>query len=201
MRAFAIAITFLTGICTGQTSFPVCEVRPEIRRELKEKLGYPGLEKLKWVDRVARQYDVLNGLTARYPRELEPYRRLIEFVDWDTEDYPALQARFRERAQQHPDDPLALYLAGIVLFRTDTPESSRLLEAAKAKAPNFAWPNLELAQTYSSGKTLDKKKASEYLAAFFSICPIPGNRLRSGCLERPASRHDRFAWLRRCARA
>jgi redoxin len=86
-----------------------------------------------------------------------------------------LQARFREQAQQRPDDPLAQYLAGIVLFHTDTPESSRLLEAAKAKAPNFAWPNLELAQIHSSGKTLDKKKASEYLAAFFTICPDSGD--------------------------
>jgi hypothetical protein len=84
VRAFAIAISFLTGICSAQPSLPGCEARPEVRRELKEKLGYPALEKLKWVDRVAREYDVLNGLIARYPRELESYRRLIEFVDWDT---------------------------------------------------------------------------------------------------------------------
>jgi thiol-disulfide isomerase/thioredoxin len=172
---FAIGVFSLAGICSGETSLPGCEPRPEVRKELKEKLAYPALEKLKWADRVARQYEVLDGLIARYPRELEPYRRLIEFVDWYTDDYPDLRERFQQQAKQHPDDPLALYLAGVVLFHTDTPESIRVLEAAKAKAPDFAWPNLELAQIYSSGKTVDKKKASEYLTAFFSICPASGD--------------------------
>ena len=107
----------------------------------------------------------------RYPRELEPYRRLINFVHYETDDYPALQARYREQAKQHPDDPLALYLAGSVLFHTDTPESIRLLDDTKAKAPDFAWPNLQLADVYSSGKRVDKKRSAQYLAAFFSACP------------------------------
>ena len=53
-------------------------------------------------------------LIVKYPREVEPYRRLISFVHYETDDYPALQARYREQAKQHPDDPLALYLAGAV---------------------------------------------------------------------------------------
>lgn len=177
MRRFAIAIGWLSlaGVCPGQ-SIPGCEANPEVRKELKEKLGYPALDKLKWADRIARQYEVLNDLIARYPREREPYRQLIQFVDWETDDYPNLQTRFREQARQHPEDPLALYVEGVVLFHTDTGESIRLLEASKTKAADFAWPNLELAQIYSSGKRLDKKKASDYLAAFFAICPDSGDR-------------------------
>ena len=167
----AIVIFSLAGICSAQSSLPGCEPRPEVRQALKEKLRSQDLDKLKYVDRVARQHEVLDDLIAKYPRELEPYRRLISFVHYETDDYPALQARYREQAKQHPDDPLALYLAGAVLFHTDTPESIRLLDAAKAKAPDFAWANLQLADVYSSGKRVDKKKSAEYLAVFFSACP------------------------------
>lgn len=173
MRRFPVVILSfaLAGICAAQPSLPGCEPQPEVRKELKEKLGYPALERLKWPDRVARQYEVLNDLISRYPREAEPYRRLIEFADWETDDSPVLQARLWGQAKQYPDDPLALYLAGAVLFHTDTPESIRLLEAAKTKAANFSWPNLNLAYIYSSGLRMDKHKAAEYLDAFFSICP------------------------------
>lgn len=173
MRAsiLAIAIFSLAGICSAQGSLPGCEARPEVRQVFKDKLRSQDLDKLKYVDRVAFKHQVLDGLIAKFPRELEPYRRLINFVHFETDDYPELQARYREQAKQHPDDPLALYLAGTVLFHTDTPESIRLLEAANAKAPDFAWGNLKLADVYSSGKRVDKKKSAEYLAAFFSACP------------------------------
>jgi thiol-disulfide isomerase/thioredoxin len=161
----------LAGICFSQPSLPGCEPRPEVRQVLREKLRSEDLDKLKYVDRVALQHAVLDDLIAKYPRELEPYRRLINFAHYDTDDFPALQARYREQAKQHADDPMALYLAGAVLFHTDTPESIRLEESAKAKAPEFAWPNLELAEIYSSGKLVDKKKSAEYLATFFTDCP------------------------------
>jgi len=166
-----VALSSLAGVCSAQSSLPACEPRPEVRQALKEKLNDQDLDQLKFADRAAREREVLNDLIARYPRELEPYRRMINFVHYETDDYPALQTRYREQAKQHPDDPLALYLAGKVLFHTDTPESVRLLQAALAKAPDFAWPNLQLADIYSSGKIEDKKKSAEYLATFFSDCP------------------------------
>jgi len=167
----AIAVFSLAGISAAQPSLPGCEPRLEVRAALQEKLSAQDLDTLKYADRAARQYQVLDGLIQKYPRELEPYRRLIHFVHDETGDYPALQARYREQAKQHPEDPLALYLAGAVLYHTDTPESIHLLDAAKAAAPDFAWPNLQLAEIYASGKRVDKKKAAEYLAAFFSACP------------------------------
>jgi thiol-disulfide isomerase/thioredoxin len=171
------AVSSLAGICSAQSSLPGCEPRPEVRQALQEKLGGQDLEKLKYADRVARQHEVLDDLIAKYPRELEPYQRLIDFVRWDeTDQFPGLEARFREEAKQHPDDPLALYLAGVVWLGTDTPESIRLLEEAKAKAPGFAWPNFELASIYSSGRRIDKRKSAEYLASFFSVCPGSADR-------------------------
>src|SRR5215472_14068723 len=161
----------MAGICFGQESLPSCEPRPEVRQIIKDKLNPSDLEKLKYADRVAREKEVLADLIARFPRELEPNQRLINFSHYEADDYTALQSRYRDQAKQHPDDPLALYLAGTVLFHTDTPESIRLEEASKAKAPNFPWPDLKLAEIYSQGKRVDKKKSAEYLAAFFSACP------------------------------
>jgi hypothetical protein len=83
--------------------------------------------------------------------------------------------------QQAPADALALFLAGVALFQADTPESIRLLEGAEAKAADFPWSSLHLAEIYSGGERAggeraggeraDKKKAAEHLAAFFAACP------------------------------
>ena len=92
MRASLIVLTIsLAGICFGQDSLPGCEPRPEVRQALKEKLNDTDLDKLKYIDRVAREKEVLNDLIAKYPRELQPYQRWINFVHYDLDDYPALQ--------------------------------------------------------------------------------------------------------------
>jgi len=149
------------------------------------KLDSSDLDKLKYAEQVARQHAVLDELIAKYPRELEPYQRLIDFTRWNEPDqFPALQARFKNQAAQHPDNALALYLAGVVLFRTDTPESIRLLEEAKAKAPGFAWPDLQLATIYSAGELVDKKKSAEHLASFFSRCPSSVDRAAQRMLSK-----------------
>lgn len=157
--AFATALLLLAGACSGQQVLPGCEPRPEVRQVLKEKLNFTVRQTLKFADLVALQREILEDLVARYPRESEPYTGLIQFVRWDDPDqFPALQSRLRQQAAAHPEDPLALYAAGVALFETDTPESIRLLDAAKAKGHGFAWPNFELAQIYSAGKRADKKE-------------------------------------------
>jgi thiol-disulfide isomerase/thioredoxin len=171
ISVLSIAFLYLGGTGFAQPQLPGCEPRPEVQPELREQLNNKSLDKLRFADQASRRHEVLEGLMAKYPRELEPYRRLIDFVHYsETDHYPALQARYQEQAAQKPDDPLALYLAGYVLTGTDTPEAIRLLEAAKAKAPEFAWPALQLANIYSTGKFTDGKKSGAYLSSFFSVC-------------------------------
>jgi thiol-disulfide isomerase/thioredoxin len=173
-----LIVTVLAAASLAQPlqALPGCEPAPEVRKALDEELHGKDLEQVKFTDRVARYRSVAEELIAKYPREVEPYRRLILYTrgleeQLDPSQYPALQERFRKQAAQNPDDPLALYIAGVSLFETDTPESLRLLEAAKAKAPQFPWPALALAGDYAKGMRVDKQKSSQNLATFFALCP------------------------------
>jgi thiol-disulfide isomerase/thioredoxin len=130
------------------------------------------LNKIKFKERVALERRLLQDLIAKYPRELEPYQTLINKMrSEDPDEFAELRSRLVKMAKDDPSDPLALLLAGWVLRGKDTPESVRLLEAAKAKAPDFPWPFRVLAAVYFSGKIADQNKVKKNIEAFFAVCP------------------------------
>ena len=174
--ASLLAAAFLSHSFPAQgqsaRSLPGCETAPEVRKILDEKLDPKALDKMKLLERVALERQVLDDLIAKYPRELEPYQTLVNKMRReDPDEFPELRNRLVKMAKDDPNDPLALLLAGWVLRGKDTPESVRLLEAAQAKAPNFPWPFRELASDYFSGKIADQNKVKENIEFFFSICP------------------------------
>jgi len=144
--SLTFTILFFLGLqtmpCFSQPQpAPGCEPRAEIRKTFDQELDGNVLGKMALSQRVAYTREVLEKLIAKYPGEVEPYNRLIaeahfrgELVDqgW----YPSLQERFRKQAAQSPDDPLALYLAGVTLFRTDTPEVCACWRPRKRKSPS-----------------------------------------------------------------
>ena len=169
-------------------ALPGCEARPEVRRVIDDQLAYKNLENMKFTEQLTLKRQVLGDLIAKYPRELEPYRQLIQTIRWgDPEGYPALTERYIKQAEQHPDDPLALYLAALVLNGKDTPRSIQLLEQAKSKAPDFAWPDLALAGIHATGKLADKTKAATQVAAFFTVCPSSSDGTAQWTLSRTGS--------------
>lgn len=175
MRIPGVLVLAGCPVLFGQSSaaVPGCEPQPEVRQLLGEKLSEKALQGMKFTDRVAFRRQVLEDLIAKYPGEVETHRRLIRWTkDEDTEHFAARVDRYRKQAEQNPDDPLALYYAGLALSGRDTALSIKLLERARAKAPDFPWPALELAHIYSPGtKRVDKKKAADEIAAFFEACP------------------------------
>jgi len=172
----------------SKLALPGCEAKPEIRQVLEEKLGDKVVANMKGVDQIPLERQVLGDLIAKYPRELEPHRRLIQDIRWiDPVAYPALAESYVKQAEQHPDDPLALYLAAIVLKGKDTPRSIQLLEQAQSKAPDFAWPSLLLAGIHAGGKLADKKKAAVEIAAFFNACPSSTDQTAQWTLNRSGS--------------
>src|ERR1019366_6237598 len=137
------AAVLLAALCPAlfaqsPLALPGCEARPEVRQVIDGKLANKALENMKFTDRLALKHQVLDDLIAKYPRELEPYRQLIQATRFDDpEAYAALSERYVKQAEQHPDDPLAQYLAALVLTGKDTPRSVQLLEQARSKAPGF----------------------------------------------------------------
>ena len=156
----------------SKLTIPGCEAPPEIRQVLEDKLGEKVTANMKNSDQEPLERQVLGDLIAKYPRELEPHRRFIRDISWmDPEAYPAVVDTYVKQAEQHPDDPLALYLAATVLNGKNTPRAIQLLEQAKSKAPDFAWPDLMLANIHASGELADRKKATVEIASFFTACP------------------------------
>lgn len=187
MRTHLLVVTLLLAAFSSfsfrsyaqQSALPLpgCKATPELRRILDEKLDRNLLEKMKFAERMAYQRRVLEELMARYPREFEPMQRYSDLMSQDAlDEYPAIRSRWVQQAKDHPEDPLALLVAGSSLIGRDTPEAIRLLEEAKTKAPDFPLPALNLAKIYSSGKRADLSKMKENLDAYFAACPASIDR-------------------------
>lgn len=104
---------------------PGCEPRPEVRQVLDGKLSQTQLDRMKFAERVVFRRRMLEDLIAKFPRQVEPYRRLIEATKQeDTENYPALVDRTLA-----PDFPWpALELAGI--YSPGNPSSTSKISKA-----------------------------------------------------------------------
>ncbi|HUO15349.1 MAG TPA: TlpA disulfide reductase family protein [Verrucomicrobiae bacterium] len=172
VAALLATTLFAWPLVAQNLPLPGCETAPQVNKILDEKLDSKTLDKLKMPERIALERQVLEDLIAHYPRELTPYQTLVNRLSSENRDEaPALRNRMVQMAKDHPEDPLALMLAGWALRGKNTPESLRLLQASIAKAPNFPWPYKELAGDYFSGKIADPAKVRENIEAFFAICP------------------------------
>lgn len=178
MRSILPAATALLAAVLGSFSLvqaqavlplPGCDSSPDARKILDEKLDQNVLNRMKYPERSA----LIKDLAARYPRELQPNEMLKDDEFWNAtkEEAQALRDQWMKRAKENPDDALALLLAGEVLKGKDTPEAIRLMEAAKAKAPSFPWPAMQLAQLYRQGKYADPIKSKENTEIFYGLCP------------------------------
>jgi thiol-disulfide isomerase/thioredoxin len=177
-RIYLSVWVLLAAPLLAQTSntLPGCVAPPAIRKALHDKLEGPAFDNLSFPEQETLRRTLLTDLATQYPREIVPKRRLISIARREEEalhpgSWEVFQANYREQTKAHPDDPLVLDLAAYALTGSDTPESIRLLEAAKAQAPQFVWPDLDLAQIYSRGKFADRAKFEEHLTAYWTTCP------------------------------
>lgn len=179
--------------CQTTLALPGCESSPEVRKILDEKLDGKTPDKMKFVERIAYERQVLEDLIAKYPREYEPYQRLVDMRWAVPDEFPPIQERLVRLARENPEDPLALTVGGVALFHKDTTESIRLLEAAKAKASQFPWASLELANIYFRGKRADNGKVAENISDYFSACPDSTNGRAQWLLTKNASLQPKVA--------
>lgn len=174
VTALFVVLTGFVPTLDGETPMrlPGCAVNPKVQKVLDSELNWQALDRMTFADRMALQKKTLEGLIAQYPRELAPYNELHSLdYQYAPDEWDKLREAWIRMGKEHPDDPLALLLAGKAQDGFDTPESLRLLEAARAKAPEFPWPARELAVIYASGKLADPAKAKENIDTFFALCP------------------------------
>jgi len=192
-----LCASFITGPvparCQTTLALPGCETSPEVRKILDAKLDGNMLDKMKFVERVAFERQVLEDLIAKYPREYEPYQRLVDMHRTAPDEFPPIQERLATFARENPEDPLALTVGGMALFQKDTPESIRLLETAKVKAPHFPWPSFLLANIYFSGKRADNGKVAANISEFFATCPDSTNLWAQRLLTKNVSLQPKVA--------
>lgn len=176
--------------CDAQNAQPLpgCEPSLAVRKTLRTELDPKVLDHMPSAERFAREREVLTRLIAQYPRELVPQRKLHDLLrQYAPQDYQALQNRWMSMAKDHPHDPLALVLGAEALWGKDTPQTIRLLESARDKAPSFPWPARDLAGVYSEGKRADPSKAENNLDTFFSMCPTSNDGYARFLLTRAPS--------------
>lgn len=146
-----------------------------MQKILEEKFSGPDYEKLPWDERNAITQKVAAELIETYPREPDPYLRLISALrnqePFHPEQLVKLQEELEQKVKEHPDDPLMLYLAATALRDRQTPRSIELDSRAIALAPNFPWPYADLAGIYTYGKLMDKDKARENVKKYWNLCP------------------------------
>jgi hypothetical protein len=171
----AIALGPVSAHCQTTSTEYGCEA-PEVKATFDTTLAQDELVKLTAIQRIARRHQVLDALIAKYPHEYLLYRDQFNAAgDSSLKDPEAASAALRDHwvsdANSHPDDPIALMLAGMALANKDPLEAIRLLEAAQAKAPEFPWPSFELTNLYLRGKYADEAKLKKNLARFYTLCP------------------------------
>src|SRR5207248_11367727 len=114
MNASRLVAFLALACCTSfpaqiQTQLPGCEANQEVRHTFEHELAANALEAMKFRDRLAHERQVLERLIAKYPREFEPYRRLIEDLRQEASGrLPSLRDPLVKRATHNPEHPVAL---------------------------------------------------------------------------------------------
>ena len=161
-------------VARGQAPVYPCEAPAAVRQEL-QRLEFPNDAAMTAEERYAKRQAIFSALLDRYPDDIfvqtayqDFKRRRMNVTDAEIDslikEYQALLAK-------HPVRPEYLYLYGRALLHVRTPEAQTYLEKALEQGPNFAWPHLELARIYGSGRFRDPAKLEAHLEAFMKQCP------------------------------
>jgi thiol-disulfide isomerase/thioredoxin len=126
-------------------------------------------------ERYRKSQAIFVALLDRYPDNLFVQTRYQDFKrrhqDVAEAEIESLVKEYQTLLAKHPDAPEYLYLYGRALVGVRTPEAETYLQRALERAPNFAWPHLELARIYEYGRFLDPAKLKAHLEAFMKVCP------------------------------
>jgi thiol-disulfide isomerase/thioredoxin/tetratricopeptide (TPR) repeat protein len=174
----AITTFLLLFVCAivARAQAPVypCEAPAAVRQELL-RLEFPNDAAMTAEERYAKRQAILSALLERYPDDLfvqtgyQDFMRRRQYVTGVGID--SLITEYQALLAKHPERPEYLYLYGRALLHVRTAEAQTYLEKALVRAPNFAWPHLELVKIYESSRFRDPAKVEAHLEAFMKTCP------------------------------
>ena len=171
MRFHLLILGIVACLLLPAAEVPPCESPAAVRGFFQSEV-WTGLARLPWEEQIEARRGLLSELQAKYPLAVEVRRRSIDEARWwDRARFPALLDALRKRASERPDDPLAAASLAYALWRSDTAEAIRLLEALREKWPMFGWPALLLSNTRASGRYTDPALSERNLRDYFNACP------------------------------
>lgn len=148
---------------------PRCEPHPELQKSIQEiwqDTAHPLPGRVQW------QVSQWERSIEKHPRETVLHRRYyLLFRDYLPERVEGVRQRYLQQAERNPGDPLAVYMAGLVLEGIDTPKAIETLERAARLDPAFGWSHLTLAYLYGRGRFQNKENATRNVTAYFRACP------------------------------
>jgi len=112
----------------------------------------------------------LEDLLNRFPGDLFVAKAYVDSM-YRGSDKEQLIAEYKRGHEQNPDDPQLAYLYGLALIGRQSRDAIKLFDSALTKAPEFAWPQLALAQIYALPVFLNKDDRDKHVKDFLAACP------------------------------
>jgi len=174
IRMHCVAVLMLLAVVVAaraQSSTCPCEASPEVQAALKALdpvMSEPAVSK----QNRGKKLEALQSLRRQYPANLFVERQYQNMGAQPFYTYePSIIEEYRKLPEDHPHDPLYIYLYSRVLEGTKTPEAISGFEKTLQLSPGFAWANLGLVDIYSQKGFLDIEKMTSNLKAFMRVCP------------------------------
>lgn len=166
-----VLLLLLGTTALGQTVQPTCETTSATFGVL-EKIAEPRVARVSSAERRSQQIAILGTALGVSPRDVVLHSRYQDLKLLLPKGRAEIVAEYETLLQNHPDNPLFLYLAARVLVGRDTRRSLAYLKRAVTLSPDYVWPHLLLADVALSKSFADPQLARTELATVKRLCPF-----------------------------
>jgi thiol-disulfide isomerase/thioredoxin len=169
-RAFA-CLLFAAAVSLAQSPANSCAPVAEVKEGLRQ-MSKLNEQDVPYKQRREQQAAMLQALLKKFPHDFHLQKRYQNdrrygfFTDKD-----ALLAEYRALKEKNPNEPGANYLYARLLVGRKTKDALAELDALVARAPDFPWSYLELAEIYNYPNFRDAAKSQANLKQWITRCP------------------------------
>ncbi|HEX4947311.1 MAG TPA: redoxin family protein [Blastocatellia bacterium] len=158
-------------ISLAQTNANSCAPAGEVKEGLRQ-VAKLGEQDQPYKQRREQQIAMVQTLLKKFPQDFHLQMRYQNDRRYDrVTDKDALLAEYRALKEKHPNDPGAQYLYARLLVGRNTKDAIAELDKLVARAPDFPWSYLELAEIYNYPNFRDAAKSTANLKQWRTKCP------------------------------